>query len=254
MIVKLPTKKQTLIATCTAVIIACLVIGFVINDANQTSSTFSGGLEDNPKTGYYTIDPETIIGRLDRGEIDVFAPILATPEIYEASYFGPFYWKQFDYLKIAAALDQYFWNEPLDNWKIDKMTLRGECQYSPIGFDFFEMSYHKILDSKEYTRREIAIYPIFKGVAIGGGANIQLPFLGLKTLELEELKVTADDALQTAEQNGGKEARLAHNSECTIFVSISARDQKWNIRYYNNNDERIYSVNVDPYTGRTSTP
>ena len=75
------------------------------------------------------------------------------------------------------------------------------------------------------------------------------------TVDLTSYKITADDALQVAEENGGKEARSRVKNDCRILIRTPnhENDDRWDVSYY-------FGVNfemlVDPYSGQYqfSTP
>ena len=63
---------------------------------------------------YYSIDPETLLEALDRGDTDVFTLLDPTPEaVSTPSSLESVSWSQADYLRIAQALHQQSWQEPL---------------------------------------------------------------------------------------------------------------------------------------------
>src|SRR6266540_3306472 len=94
-------------------------------------------------SGYYEIHPDTILESLNQGETNVFTA--ASVEILnrdEPSY-EEIRWSQSDYLKIANALSQEVWHEPLDlkKWKILSLDLTQSCDNDPRGFYEFRIVY-----------------------------------------------------------------------------------------------------------------
>lgn len=214
--------------------------------------TAPSGLGDYLTKNYYSIDPVTIVESLDRGETDVFSPVIATPEHYDRLSINPFPWEQSDFLRIADALHKHTWKESLDGWKVYNLWLYGDCQYEPLGFDLFQITYFKQIDSETYTAREIDVYPLYGGVATGGGTNFPKPLFGWKNLELQRFNITANDALRIAEQNGGMDARLSVENDCSISVGITANAPVWWISYshFSNQVTGIFEITIDPYTGK----
>jgi len=241
-----------LIAVLMIVIIGItLLVTYVVNPVfmDQVKKAPSG-MSDYFETADYTIDPTTILEDLSKGKKNIFMPLMATPEVYEKLYLSPFPWKQADYLNIANALHQYVWNETLDDWYVYNMSFYGNCRYDPVGFDLFQVTYFRDIGSQNYTTREIDIFPLYGGAATGGGTNFPRPLFGWKSLELDKLKITVDDALRLAEENGGKESRLAFKNKCDISVFITSHGQSWKVLYYEDtNGKRIFEANIDPYTG-----
>src|SRR6266498_5292710 len=200
-----------LIAVLMIVIIGItLLVTYIVNPVfmDQVKKAPSG-MSDYFETADYTIDPTTILEDLSKGKKNIFMPLMATPEVYEKLYPNPFPWKQADYLNIASALHQYVWNETLNDGQLYSMSFYGDCRYNPVGFDLFKVPYFRDAEPRQYSVREIDIFPLYGGAATGGGTNFPRPLFGWRSLKLSEFKITADDALRLAEENGGREARLA---------------------------------------------
>jgi len=207
------------------------------------------------ETGSVTINPTTILDSLNRGEINVFAPIVATPSDNAILPPGSIQWSQSDYLKVANALSQYVWNATFENWLVYYLAFGNECQNNLGGFDFAEIIYYKTIGvgwQKMYTARYIQINPLAGIVSWGGETDFPISD-GWAAIDLTEFTITADDALRIAEENGGKDARLRSGNECTILISIPNHndDTNWNVGYY-------YGINfeiiVDPYSGKYEFP
>lgn len=206
-------------------------------------------------TGDFTINSMTILDSLNRGELNVFTPTLATPSGDAILPSRSIHWTQSDYLKVADALSQFVWKEPLDGWLIYHLAFNKECQDNPGGFDSAEIIYYKTIGAgaqKMYTARYIQIYPLAGIVSWGGETDFPISD-GWAAIDLTEFNITADDVLQIAEENGGKEARLRAGNKCNILISTPNHndDNSWNIGYY-------YGVNfemiVDPYSGKYQFP
>lgn len=204
-------------------------------------------LEDFSETGYYEIDPETILESLESSERDVFAPLKATPDapIYSTS----FLWKQADYLTIANSLQEFVWKETPANWNIHSMSFYGDCVYNPIGFDIAHITYYKESGLQRYDARMIGIYPLIRMVAWGAGENYPRSLFEKKEyINSGELTVTAEKAIQLADENGGRESRLAVGNACRISASISSNTQNWTVVYTDKTTYSIFEMTIDPYT------
>lgn len=229
-------------------IFACQLPGDKEPEYPSTIGTF-------PETGNYAIDPETIIESLDHGVTNVFMPLLATPSVDTILPSGSIHWKQSDYLKVANALSQFVWKEPLDGWSIYHLDFNKECQDNPSGFDSANIIYYKTIGvgwQKMYTARWIQIFPLAAEVAWGSGKNFPISD-GWNAINLTKFKITADDALRIAEENGGKEARSRVGNGCSILINARNhnKDDRWDLGYY-------YGVNfemiIDPYSGKHEFP
>lgn len=207
----------------------------------------------NKTSGDYLINPDTIIKMIDQGNINVFSPMLATPgpndELLPS---GSFAWTQLDYLKISKTLSQYVWKDDMQDWNIYYVTFGKDCKSITDGFDSFDIIYYRSItvDSEEmYATRQISIYPLARQVTWGSDSNYPRPSLrDWFSADLNNFKVTADEALQIAEDNGGKDARLQVNDACNILVdSPHNNKQVWSVSYY---VRASFQVIVDPYNGQ----
>jgi hypothetical protein len=204
------------------------------------------------QTGDYLINPETILQSLDKNGSNIFMPVLATPGP-DAQLLSPgsVPWTQLEYLKIVNALSQLVWKETMEDWDVYYLSFRRECQDNPIGFDSFDITYYKIIEVNSemvYTARQIEIYPLASQVSWGGGSIFPRPLLGgWNSIDLIKSKITADEALKIAEENGGKEARSRVRNDCNILVRAPHNSEdSWHVSYY---FSTTFEVTINPYTG-----
>ena len=234
-----------------------MVFGLVILGLNACAISTSDEyqypqLGNFQETGNYLIDPETILTALDKGESDVFTPLLGTPDPnMKHSLPGSIPWTDTEYLVVANALSQLIWSETTNGWKVYYIEFTTECHDNPQGFDSFTAIYFKPIEINSkvvYTVRQISIDPLFRQASWGGGENFPRPNLNDWDLfSLNEIKVSAYEAFQIAENNGGKEARLKVNNNCRILVSAPYdEDEYWDVHYY---PGVYFEVLIDPFTG-----
>jgi hypothetical protein len=216
---------------------------------------FMGRLGRFPDSGYYMIDSESILDSLDRGEISVFTPLLENPHLVEEQTDISINWTQVDFLRIASAVGQLVWDDPMDlnDWSVYYLSFQSTCHENHSGFDFASITYFKATDvngKRVYTTRLIEIDPYYGLISWGSGATYPRPILRRwEGIDLVESKVAADDALRIAEENGGKEARLQVENQCGIMISSSRYDnENWQLKYIMPPD--VLSYNIDLYTGK----
>jgi hypothetical protein len=246
--------KRILILVALLIIIAVTIKVFAyepfmfMDQANRDPN--QGDYSDN---GSYKIDPNSILTALSHGETKVFMPELATPEVYRS---GVYSWHQADYFKIAAALSEYVWKESLNDWSLYRIIFGTDCQDNINGLAFGEFIYYKTVWNNgrfEYLSHEMSIDPLNDEVSWKGGTYFLRPPLGWKSIDLEKLKVRADDALLLAEAHGGQQARLKVKNQCyyRMLFSPNTYYNGWDIAIIANSDGvQIFEMVIDPYTGR----
>jgi hypothetical protein len=172
---------------------------------------------------------------------------------------GSLAWGADDYLKVADALHQATWNEPLKNWNL----------YS-ASFDLFQCADISRIDNAAfgfYQRQGNWYYLVHTmtidlgyGLVYAGDANGY--YTGRwKDISFDKAVVDKpDEALLIAEQNGSEKARLSlvDKDDCSIniFLAPFVLDQKnWGWRVtYESGKSFIYDVVIDPYTGEFDFP
>lgn len=216
--------------------------------SDQYDPGYSPG--DYVQTGVYKINPETILASIDREDANVFTELAATPTADQRLSAGSFLWSQTDFLKISDALFQFVWEEGLAEWKLYQMDFIRDCQDDPLGFDSGTIAYYKEGD-ESYTMRDVQIVPLSSLVTWGETWSYPRS-VRLKGIDLERAVVSADDVLSLAENNKGREARLAVRNECRILLSLvpDGEYDGWAIVYVDNNASHIFRMKVDPYTGK----
>ena len=218
----------------------------------------------------YTIDPQTILASLDRGETDVFQPAPPEPEgawpILWPS--GSFVWGQENYLKIADALHQVVWKEALENWHLIRASFQiSQCQDIFGRIDSANLSFFQ----REGDRNDVHgfwINPMQGNVTAGNQYSHRSGWTSKwETIDLGIIKINSvDAALLVAEENGGENARFEAKNECRIslllapdrleneFLSdpFSRYGWGWSVIYWPNeaNADPIFSITIDPYTGK----
>jgi len=210
-----------------------------------------------PNRGYYEINPETILTNLDQGKTNVFVPFFGDTDRDEP-YYDSIAWTQSDYLKIADALSLETWHEPLDleSWQVIDMDLIRGCGDNVQGFHTFTITYYKTLGitnwERHYTTRLIEIYSWQGLVRLGKDTVFSAPLLlGWDGLDLNQFKITADEALQIAEKNGGLDARLKVDNTCRIILRVNQLSPlphrpNWLVDY----DRADFYMHINPYTGK----
>lgn len=194
---------------------------------------------------YYRIDSKMILDSLARGEREVFTEASSSIK-QEPSQSEPVNWNQVDYFQIADALHQLVWNESLENMKLYRMHFSLGCNEIDGGMQYAQFIFFKVVNDSR-IRHGIEIDPRKNFVA--AWETEYYPILNdWESIDLSKIKISADQALQISEKNGGQEKRLAVDNACDIAVAIS-RDTTlydgWIVTY----SPSIFLDEIDPSTG-----
>lgn len=159
-------------------------------------------------------------------------------------------WNQSDYLRIVDAAHQFVWSESITNWKISFMSFALSCEEIDYGFQSAIVTLYKkqiIWNEISTIEHEIHIQPKTGLITVWEFVYDSL-FSNLKSLNIAEIKTSADQALLIAEKDGGTKKRLEVNNVCDISVSLAPSSvdyEGWRILYSPN----IYSSLIDLETG-----
>lgn len=184
--------------------------------------------------GYYKIDPGTILASLERGDANVFMPLLKDPQdITDNVTDISIRWTQADFLKIASALGQFMWGDPMDllDWSVYSITFEGFCD-NPAGFDYAKITYFKT-GRITYSTRLIEIHPYFGWVGWGNGTTYPKPILQKwNSVDLFEAKITADDALRIASEDAKE--RFQSRDNCGVIMGTPQNNdpQNWYLHFF----------------------
>jgi len=200
----------------------------------------------------YIIDTSSILMSIIQGKEDVFMPVTSSASEEITSEF-PVNWKQADYLVIADALHQVAWGSSLDGWKLNSMDFGLLCDKKTHGLQYAHFVFYDTQDTEDGGTRivhNIVIDPERSSVNVWA-LRYSPVVINWKTIDLTTAAITADDALQIAESNGGTETRNKVGDDCYISVSFffdSASYDGWTVSYYQN-PGTLLEINIDPITG-----
>ena len=213
---------------------------------------FPVGIGDFRDRSSYQIDPTAIIAALDSGATDVFTLVDSSqPTVIPH---GSVSWQQADFRKVARALNQKVWSEPLSGWRLYSMHFSSACQDDPRGFTEGDFYYFKTTFRDNgrirFTTQDFFISLPHGQVTWAGGSNLPHPLFGWKNIRLGRIQITAEDALTIAEENGGMESRLLVDNKCSIHVALSG-DNVWRVYTYSDDTNAlIFRMEINPSSGR----
>lgn len=210
------------------------------------------------RRGHFQFDAQTVIMSLEQGKIEALVPLFPndTGDPFTPSGAS---WAPTEFLQVASVLSELVWGEPLDldTWYVRDMFFRGgDCNRNLGRFSRFKIIYyHQKIESgaSSYTARYISLSPSIGLAEWGGDGKFEsLALFAWKKIEFSNFKITADDAVQIAEENGGKVMRENMKNDCAISVSIRENPRRfyaydWYVEYYHR--DKPFSIFVNPFTG-----
>jgi len=197
----------------------------------------------------YSINPDTILEDLSQGKTDVFTPQEELPDEKTREYIQ---WTLADYDLIAQALHELVWEEPQDEWKMSLIDFDWDCEYIDKGpymalFRFFKVE--KLRERKSRFVSDLYVHPLKDNVY----ATMWEDYPRLccwDVIDPAKLGVSAEEALDIAEKNGGAESRTAVENSCQISVVLNPAWPAyggWHVRY--SHLGTIDEYYIDPKTG-----
>ncbi len=211
------------------------------------------------QANYYPIDPSTLFNDIENGEKTVFSlkedDTTTYPEVHPS---GSFPWSSKDYFEIAKAHHFYIAEEQVSNgWDVlsGGSFYINQCQDNMQGFDsaeitffkreptFFPISYIGISPLRNRIKSIVAHYPrIEQKTSLDRWLNN--PDTIYKASEAFTSPISAEDALEIAENAGGREMRnMLSNEGCRI--NLAYYSDRWVVWYRWNTDDLYYTVDFD---------
>ncbi len=244
-----------------SVVLLCFLVTALVSKIFLYDNGYSNPLHFSSyyDSGYYEIHPGTILESLSQKKNDLFTP--ASEEIWnrDEPHYEVITWSQSDYLKVADALSREVWHEPLDlkEWKVLYLDLEQDCVDNPLGFYEFSIVYFQNSGigfwSREYQTRLIEVYT-WRGLIRWGEASFSDALLpGWGNADVYNFKVTADNALFVADNNGGSKVRQKAHNACWIAVWVNNYPP---VNGYSNNDWLVdyrmvdFSIRIDPFSSK----
>jgi hypothetical protein len=204
---------------------------------------------------YYTIDPTSLIESLRNGDMKAFTPVSEEPELLPVNQQLPVDWLQADYFYIANTLYEDVLGKTLQGWQLNSMDFNLGCAHLHNGFQNGRFVFFKVINEKENESRISRFIDIDpRGNFIHVKEWEYYPKLvDWEIVDMGQLKISADQALQIAESNGGEENRQSVGNACNISLVLSpspASDKGWVVIYARSDDRTsFFRIQIDPITG-----
>lgn len=209
------------------------------------------------KESYYTFSPETILNDITQGKIDdIFA--LISPETVDKEE-HPVYWTSADYFSVAWLLKEQISQDSLDSWQLRAVSLNYECANPDLGFSRGVFDFFRTGNTGDQQFRDTLGIDVKPGSKVARRYDIRYsPVLEKwKAINLDELQVSAEQAVEIARRNGGDAVVAFVEDRCFAIASLlqgGSGYQGWTVRYNIFNEksslETIFEIHIHPVDGR----
>jgi hypothetical protein len=248
--------KYVIILACIGVTgSCCYLIGSSVLTLDMRESTVR--TIDNT----YTIDPNTILDNLENGKSDVFT-LQTTPNNNLRETPTKDQWAQMDFLLVTQELNKFAQQESLSDWHLNEMHFMTDCKNASYGLESGIFDYYRTEENSPDSRLNLTFYvePMLGQVELVETKST--PDLDkLEPLDVNGFKISVEEVIQIAEDNGGFTKRTQINNECYISARIKGGGtyykgfayDGWVISYISpttNHDSSFeFYIKVDSQTG-----
>jgi hypothetical protein len=206
---------------------------------------------DQGQKNYY-IDSSSLLQSLAQSEKDSFILQTATPKATLPTSPSSISWKQADYYFIAQSFYQLVLGESLSEWKLTKMYFGLDCKdintgLQQAGFTFFKTEHTRDRDSR--LIRYINIAP--KENQVYFSETEYYPELEQwQFIDLNQIKISAEGALEIAEKAGGSKIRTDKGNNCYVTELFDSRGKfnGWSL-WYSSDNGSVFVIDISPLTG-----
>lgn len=204
---------------------------------------------------YYSMNPATLMPSLKSGDAKAFIPKSQELGLLPVDQQVPVDWFQSDYFYVANSLYEKVLNDPLQGWQLSSMDFSTNCSYVSTGFQNGRFDFFKVEKKNERQARVIRFTDIDpRGNFVHVKESEFYPTsLHWEAIDLAQLKISADQALQIAEAKGGQEKRQSLKDACAISLILapnSASYRGWAVFYTRSADSTsLFKIYIDPITG-----
>ena len=145
-------------------------------------------------------------------------------------------------------------------WQLSGMDFDLACSQVQNGFQNGRFRFFSVVrddDQESRLTRFIDIDPRSNFVHVSE-TKYSPNLVDLKSIDMAQLKVSADQALQIAESKGGEEKRVSVKNACSISLALTLDRRNrwyWDVFYTRSDDRTLFfDILIDPYTGEIHSP
>jgi hypothetical protein len=201
---------------------------------------------------YYRISPEILLGAIDENKTDIFSPLGNAPDDIPVEQRYLVSWSQADYLKILNVMFETALKDKMSAWQLNSISFSMNCSEYKSGFqNGYFILFRKIHENGQDVRIARTIFVDARNKYIYVGDDIYSPTISdWSSIDLEKAKMSAEDALASAETIGGTSVRLREGNACHLSVRLSpdtASYNGWFVGYEPlGGGKYLFSANIAP--------
>jgi hypothetical protein len=211
---------------------------------------------ETTKDSYYSFNPNIALDLIKQNNLE--EAFILQPEDFEPDFdahTSVVRWKQSDFLQIARSLYETATGDSLDNWVLQAVYFGTDCKTIESGFQQANLYFYKTMNSSlTKTRYTTSISINIPAGFIRIKNETISPIWGeKKSIDLQDIYISVDDALRLAEDNGGQELRKKIENRCEVSVSLAPDIEinNWKVVYFNN-DSNLLIFTIDKASGEVN--
>ncbi|MBI3167841.1 MAG: hypothetical protein HYZ22_05145 [Chloroflexi bacterium] len=196
--------------------------------------------------GVYAIHSQTLLQDIHQGHKNIFK-FLPDGELTVRTDLGlpPIRWTSKDYVLIADQFNEFVSGESLSGWKFHAMFYSMNCEDFQYGFQGASFDIVKYTTPNTRIERSIWVYPFEDHIAWKETAYEDE--YSYASFDLSQISISPEEAMEIAEDQGGRAFRVSENNDCKIGLRIIAgiRDGNWQATYDTGETEYVIDINKE---------
>jgi hypothetical protein len=202
----------------------------------------------------YTFDPNTIFDSLSQGNIDVFQPLVASPQM-PSQRVRPADWNSDDFFLVAQAFHEFHWKEPVEDWKLNVINYIYQCEDVDNGPSSAWFLFFKLFNGRTEKKMERNVHDI--GIFLSDNTILWSEVVRYPatenwlSIDLPQTNISVEEAVKIAEKNEGNSVRSGVDNKCSIGIMLApnALDGRWQVKYKSIENDLLLEVDVNINTG-----
>lgn len=210
------------------------------------------GLQETGETvmwrdgGVYAINSQTLLQDIRQGNKNIFE-FLPDGELMVRTDLGlpPIRWTSKDYVLIADQFSEFVSGESVNEWNFHAISYSMDCEDFQYGFQGASLDVVKYVAPNARIERSIWVYPFENHIAWEETAYENE--YSYDSFEFSQIDVSPEEAVEIAEDQGGRAFRVFEDNNCRIGLRIIAgiRDGNWQATYDAGGNEFVVDINKE---------